>query len=228
MKRTRAPSVTKPVESHAQKKTRVLKLFRSVRPPTGFPKSMTMRHRYVQTGTLTSTTGVTAKYAFNLNGMYDPDVTGTGHQPLYFDQQSLMYDHWVVTKSFFRVSFAPGNDSTKPAYVGLLPDDDGTTSLVNHETLSEQTGAQVKFMFSDVDAAEPVVLTTKYDAVKNFGPDPQDNNSLQGTSAANPSETSCVIIWIVAADGTTTISCYYLVEIWYEAIWTEIKTIATS
>lgn len=39
--------------------------------------------------------GVVGSYVFQINGPYDPNVTGIGHQPLGFDQLMLMYEHYI-------------------------------------------------------------------------------------------------------------------------------------
>jgi hypothetical protein len=41
---------------------------------------------YTDTVTLSSTSGALVQKQFRLNSLFDPDLTGTGHQPRYFDQ----------------------------------------------------------------------------------------------------------------------------------------------
>ena len=50
-------------------------------------------------------------YAFRANGLYDPDVTGTGHQPYGFDQYMVLYQRYKVLRSRITVSFAPSGDN---------------------------------------------------------------------------------------------------------------------
>lgn len=49
-------------------------------------------------------------HVFSANGLYDPNITGAGHQPRGFDQLMAMYDHCVCIKSEIRVDF-PSNVS---------------------------------------------------------------------------------------------------------------------
>jgi len=50
------------------------------------------------------TTGITCQwYSFRLNNVYDPNYTGTGHQPLGFDQWATFYNKYQVTKAAFRI-----------------------------------------------------------------------------------------------------------------------------
>lgn len=51
------------------------------------------------------TNGVLSTYVFNANGLYDPDQTGGGHQPLGFDQYAVMYNRYRVLKVGYNVNF---------------------------------------------------------------------------------------------------------------------------
>lgn len=66
-----------------------------------FPASMWTKHRYCQQVTLAADnlTGRTgSEVAFRLNGLFDPDFTGVGHQPLGFDQMTPLYSLYRVYK----------------------------------------------------------------------------------------------------------------------------------
>ena len=58
--------------------------------PSAFPQSLKVRLRYADSKTYTST--VTAvKQVYRGNGPFDPDLTGTGHQPLGLDEYFKAY-----------------------------------------------------------------------------------------------------------------------------------------
>lgn len=56
-------------------------------------------------------------HKFRLNSLFDPDLSGTGHQPRWFDQLKLMYESYRVTGVKVSVNFNdPGEDGL---YVGI-------------------------------------------------------------------------------------------------------------
>jgi len=67
-------------------------------PVTGFPDSIVTRLRYnvFRSFSVSGTTGQDV-YQFKCNSMFDPDLTSTGHQPLYRDQLYTVYKYAVVT-----------------------------------------------------------------------------------------------------------------------------------
>jgi len=56
------------------------------RPDFGFPDRMITKLRYVDNLELTANAGVVAANVFRLNSCFDPDLSGVGHQPMYYDQ----------------------------------------------------------------------------------------------------------------------------------------------
>lgn len=59
--------------------------------------------KYVGESGMTSTSSTPALYQFNLNSLYDPDRTGTGHQPIGYDQLSGLYDRYRVFACSWRI-----------------------------------------------------------------------------------------------------------------------------
>ncbi len=62
------------------------------------PRSYRRRLRYCETYTFTTGTAgvIGAVQAMRLNSLYDPNKTGTGHQPYGFDQLSSFYGQFLV------------------------------------------------------------------------------------------------------------------------------------
>lgn len=78
-------------------------------------------------GNITSSTGVPHQQVFRLNSIYDPDLTGTGHQPVGRDQLATLYDKYRV----FAVSYSvevTGNTATDVPRLVVIPFDGSITS----------------------------------------------------------------------------------------------------
>jgi len=69
----------------------------------GFPDSQRVTLRYVESFTLTGTSGVAAYYLFRGNGPYDPNATGTGGQPALYDDWAVEYNKYRCFGSTMRV-----------------------------------------------------------------------------------------------------------------------------
>ncbi len=68
--------------------------------------------------------------SFRLNSLFDPDYTGTGHQPYGFDQVTPFYSRYMVDEVNIRVTFSdPQGDGV---YCGVfIKNYDDTATLVN-------------------------------------------------------------------------------------------------
>lgn len=64
-------------------------------------KRMFTKLRYVSEAITFATTTSKGWRQFALNGLFDPDITGTGHQPLGFDQIKALYDNYRVHSARF-------------------------------------------------------------------------------------------------------------------------------
>lgn len=191
----------------------------------GFPNKMTMRHRYTEAISLGSVTGVLATYNFSANGMFDPNITGTGHQPLYFDQMAAIYDHYTVIGSTIKAHFVSFPENTTPLIVGILKNDDNNVTPTSAVTLAEQSGCVSTLLSEDPSMIKTVSNT--YSAKGTFGGNVLGNDDLQGTSSANPPEALVYTIFAQSAN-TNTGSVYVYVEIEYLAVWDELRDISTS
>jgi len=71
----------------------------------GFPAQKHVSMAYVSRHRLTTSVGSVSMQQFRLNSLYDPDLTGSGHQPMGFDQWAAFYNHYVVTKCAYEIEF---------------------------------------------------------------------------------------------------------------------------
>jgi len=84
--------------------------------------------RYTDAITAAGTSTVAQDYQFRLNSLFDFDFTGTGHQPMGFDQMMLFYNHFCVVKAKMTVVFR--NTLTTSMQVGLRQDASSTPITV--------------------------------------------------------------------------------------------------
>lgn len=56
-------------------------------------------------------------HQFSLNSLYDPDITGAGHQPRYFDQWGGFYDRYRVNGAKLELDFSEGTGEGIAIYV---------------------------------------------------------------------------------------------------------------
>ncbi len=174
-----------------------------------FPASARKKLMYFEPGfSMTGTAGVIQQYVFSANGAYDPNITGSGHQPLGFDSMMLYYEQYTVLRSGISVRFA-GN-GTQPAVISicLAPD---TTALALPEIV-ENGFIVTKVVDGRGNGGYGTgqrlgQLSLNCDVAKYFGRKSQreilDDVNLFGTVAANPTEQVYFVINMWGFGGLT-------------------------
>lgn len=90
---------------------------RSLQP---FANTYIVKQKY---GTFITTAPITGQYVFNMNSVFDPDLTGVGHQPYGFDSLASLYNKYRVLSCGWRVQMPLGT-SANSYTVGCLPSND--------------------------------------------------------------------------------------------------------
>lgn len=190
----------------------------------GFPRTLKFKHKFVQN---TTTVGSGEQYRrYRANGMYDPDQTGAGAQPLYFDQLATIYNHYTVVASKITVASTPLSQTTEDAYQVVLWINDDFTKTPNFNSVLEQQGSQSRLC----NAQNPgtTYMSTSWSLWNRFRGRTGDSR-FTGNSGADPSEQTGFEIIVRALDGgVSSVSVYHVVTIEYTAVWTELKDIAGS
>lgn len=134
--------------------------------------------------------GQIGSYYFSANGMFDPNISGTGHQPMGFDQMMLFYEQCTVLRSSISITAVAENPCRFGVY--LAPDTAGNgvdpiklvenglmrTHVLDGNVSAGGTGERVK------------TVTFSFDTAKYFGRkgDIVNDPTLFSTAAANPTE----------------------------------------
>jgi len=223
-KRFRFSKATK--SAYRRNKRRGVTRFKgNVKLGKGFPKKMTVTHKYAEQVTVTATTGLFTTYQFSCNGMYDPNSSGTGHQPYYFDQLSALYDHYHVIGSKIKVTVIPNANNEDAFKWGVFINDDTSTTAGDITAVQENSSGTVRVTPANANNVQR--MTKRWSAKKAFGGSIMGNDSLKGTPSTNPSEQQYYTVAIQPMSAATVVT-YLDVEIEYIAVWNEIKDIAQS
>lgn len=160
------------------------------------PHNLKTRLAYNQRVTLTAgAADGTARHVFCASSLYDPDQTGSGHQPMGFDQLMPMYDHYVVLGSKITARFyAPV--AIQPARVGIS----GQPVLTGREAEEYMEQGDGKSAALGFYSNVPVV-TNFYSPLKHMGSDdPANQTKLQGSVSSNPTDNWFFHVWAHAID----------------------------
>jgi hypothetical protein len=197
----------------------------------GFRETLDAHFPYADVIRLTPGTSV-AYYLFRATDMYDPDYTGTGHQPLGFDQYMLFYNHFVVAGSEIEISVH--SESTEPAagsyYVGLRLGASTTTYTTITEFMEDPWSVWGYCKSSPYGSCE---LKMRYDAKKYYGLNRQlllSNPAMWGSASASPSEDAYfqVALFSIQPGTTSAVAANVAVNIKYHAVLSEPKLLAQS
>lgn len=195
-------------------------------PPMGFSLRHRCALRYNDSTTLVPS-GTTPSYnVYSLNGLFDPNISGTGHQPLGFDQLMLVYNHYVVESVRFKIEW--GNDSSfTGALCGFsITDDTSITTPIQKRLENPWT----KYALVN-DRSFPLVQNGRTTTQEYFGRAVKDyeDSELRGTSGSNPTEQYYLIVWSqLLNSGASALNVDINVTIEYFAAFSELRDLAQS
>lgn len=157
----------------------------------GFPATFKTRLRYTETLQLNqAVVGVPNLYKFTTAGLYDPNVSGTGHQPKFYDEFASLYQRYIVRGSKITVRFSTkqtSGTSTPPMIVGIVRLDatDGTSSFSSIEAVMETRRARYRQISASMEA-RPTTITHTY-SQRDY--ERKQNNRIKEAVASVPINT---------------------------------------
>lgn len=185
----------------------------------GFPNSIITKIRYCDSYKVTGALGARGLKVFSANGIYDPDLSGVGHQPMFHDNYFNLYDQYVVIGSKITVTYAPVS-STVPALIGITGNDDSSVP-VNVLACMESNNAVSTLL--GTTGSQPMTLTATFEPLEMFGVDAKDDGSSSTQFGNNPTELWCWGAWVAAYDGESNVDVALKVEIEYTIKVSELK-----
>lgn len=125
------------------------------------PQRMLIKVPYFWSGQLASSVGGLQTYLFNLNSLYDPDRTGTGHQPLGLDQWAGFYSRYRAYRCTYQLTLTnlDPNQSANVAFTASngVPTYNATSAFEQPQArvaaLAPRDGASKVVMYGSIDLA---------------------------------------------------------------------------
>lgn len=203
-------------------------------PLNGFPSTYLARHRYVAEIQLDATAGGIVTYIFRANDMYDPDYSGTGHQPMGFDELSARYDHFQVLGSRITVKHTPVSGThVNPAHIGVLLTDTPvvTSNITTVSQLLEQrlNGRHMPMGLVGAPSTRAMDrVSHSFSSKRFFGPRALGVSKYQGSPTSSPTEDVMFEVYAAAIAGNNPGIVPLLVTIDYVALYTEPRIMTSS
>lgn len=209
----------KPYTKRARRPYRsIIKRNRFAGVPSGMPKQRRAFLRYCEQINITSTAGALATNVFRANGVFDPNHTGIGHQPMGFDQWAGLFNHYIVVGSKISIAMTSADTSnTNPSVFGVYLTDSTTVPYTDWTEFKEaKKGSQRTVQGGRTSTPR---CGTKFSAKKFYNvTDIKDNVARLGASiTATPSEQAlyCVYYQLINLQTITqsfTVTIDYIVD----------------
>jgi hypothetical protein len=208
----------------------------------GIPRSLRpfwgpARHKFRYADYLalsTGAAGTTGVHSWSCNSLYDPDQTGTGHQPLGFDELKVFFDHYIVLAATMRLRISADGASAgygSNVLVGIMLTDDLTTATDPTVMLEQPFGVSTELSLTLTKGESFKQISHHWTAKEWYNlADPMDAFSNIGALySANPTEQAYFTVWAADSNaGDSSRSLRISVEIDYDAVLLEPAEIGLS
>jgi len=179
---------------------------------------------------LTANAGFLASRFFIANGLFDPDISGTGHQPMGFDQMMLVYTTYHVIRATITVTALP---EVNGCALGLYLSPD-TTAITDPIRLIENGLMKIVHLGTSSDGGQRLgSISMSVDVPRYFGRSRDvramlNDDNLGGTAAANPFEGVYFGICAFCFYSSAQTIIDYDVMLTYDAIFSEPRKLTVS
>lgn len=198
----------------------------------GFPDKKYVTLRYAQQINITPS-AAGANHLFRINSLYDTDYTGVGHQPLGFDQWATIYDKYVVRRARIKVTeVTDSTGSNTPCYtfIGIRHK---TTGTPTSEEEAMENPDYSDFMLNGMNEGVNGNIGKKFlvqevDIVKFLDRGNIDDSDLLTSVGTNPVNIVYADINTQPINGNVAGSMHFVVEIEFDCIFQQPKTVAQS
>lgn len=165
-----------------------------------------------------------ATVVFSANGLFQPNITTSDHQPLGFDQMMALYNNYTVLSATCRVHFA-SSDANYPVMAGIRLSN-SSTALTDRARIIEQGDVSYTMLTPNNEKA---YLKKYVDIGKWSGrKDVTSEDDYRGSSSANPSDQVYFHVFMAGAEDNNPGVTKAFVVIDYKVMFHEPIDVASS
>jgi len=195
-------------------------------PGVGFPDQLRCTLRYSDAGSQFTAAVTPAAQVFRANSLFDPDLTGVGSQPEYFDQLSAVYSQYCVQGCHIKCEIF-NTGTTSNVCVLLYSDVNVATQAVENLTehrYAKHTIVSAKGGMDHALLELPPILNSTLQGEKYLN---SDANNYQGVGI-NPVDPTFAIFKTTAMDNVTNSNIYVNFYIEYDCWFKELTPVLES
>lgn len=189
----------------------------------GFPDRFQTKLKYGDVIQLTAGAGTVALWQFRLTSLYDPDFTGTGHQPQWFDQIAGVYWKYRVRGAKITATFIPSNindieaNDKGPYLVGITTNQGNTFGSANYPALIEDSNSNHTIIVDKQGGNNMKTLTHTFSPMRDLGISPDDMAFNLVNSDPSISNLYYATVWGVDMSEAASQDITVKIEIEYQA-----------
>jgi len=182
------------------------------------PKTYTTRLRYHYTGVWDpASAGAFVENTFRLSSVFDPDFTGVGNQPRYFDQfcsaedGAGLYKRFVVLGAKAKLEMVNLGNTTATDYLRVyMKMDNNSTPGTDQYDYEEDPRCKSQILYKGTMLRGQNVMTQYYSAKKFFGTNVNKEDDYAGSYGTNPARNAYLHVVAFNPNGNPAGADFYI------------------
>jgi hypothetical protein len=172
---------------------------------TPFPYKLVTKLRYHENNNLTPA-ALTYSYNYNINSLFDPNRTGTGHQPMYYDQLCpAVYQRYRVKGFSYKLVISDANTPIK-----FQAHFQNNNHSADYEDLGEMIGTKQVIVNSMANGGRCIAHLKGYTTIKRILGENLNDDRDQAAYNASPSNVALLGLNVTSLNGITNITTFNL------------------
>lgn len=196
---------------------------------TPFPRRFTRKFQYCEhISFATTAAGLPGVYQFKTNSMFDPNFTGTGHQPLFRDEMVLLYGHYRVNSMRYKITNTSGNVTMHGVVMATQDTSYGPASFDLDVSMEKRGCGKYQSWFPGQPQVSWSGEIQNYKLMSVSKKTYETDDKYRSTNTGEPSELGYLSLIIQSPQLALSQSYSFMVELEYDTVWEDPLVVASS